>query len=458
MLSQLGACVDELLALDATGEDSASLLRSLPMIEAQLSRLRHAQLVRAAELTERKVPAELGFRGVSQFLQASLRCAAPAAKELAAAMTWFSPRHALTGEPLQPLLPEAARAMAEGQISPTHAKVIAEALDGLPVGVRALRGGEVETTLVELARTRDPRSVAILAERIAAQLDPDGPAPAEADRRDRSRRRLHLNRLGDSGGELTGLLTPACRAIWETVLTPLAVKPCGDALGEDPRMPAQRMHDAFEQAGKLLLASGELPDSAGAPTTLVLTMTVDQLEERAGAATVHHGGALSIDEALRLAAEAKMLPVVLSGTGGIMSYGRGRRLASPAQRQALFARDRGCTFPDCSKPAARSEIHHITDWAKGGETSIDSMTVTCGYHNSEAPRQGWKALMIKGIPYWQPPGWRDPDRKPIRNYLHFPELLLVANPERAVADLQEPDRDGGSLPRGHPSGSPPPRT
>ncbi|HJQ02562.1 MAG TPA: DUF222 domain-containing protein [Jatrophihabitans sp.] len=165
----------------------------------------------------------------------------------------------------------------------------------------------------------------------------------------------------------------------------------------------------------------------GCPTTqacraLIITMTLTDLERRAGRATTHHGGTLSIDEALRLAAEGKMLPEILTDTGGILAYGHGRRLASVGQRKALFARDRGCTFPGCTRPAAQSEIHHTTDWATGGRTDLSSMAIACGYHNNQAPKAGWRTIMINGIPHWQPPPWH-PQQEPQRNYHHHPELL-----------------------------------
>ena len=117
-----------------------------------------------------------------------------------------------------------------------------------------------------------------------------------------------------------------------------------------------------------------------------------------------------------------MLPEILSDAGGILAYGNGRRLASTGMRKVLFARDRGCTFPGCPRTAAQSEIHHATDWAKGGKTDLDNLAIACGYHNAEAPKQGWRTVMIQGVPHWQPPAWH-PIQQPQRNYLHHPELL-----------------------------------
>lgn len=183
------------------------------------------------------------------------------------------------------------------------------------------------------------------------------------------------------------------------------------------------MHDAFEEAGRRLLATGELPETAGLPSSLIVTIDLCDLESRIGIATTHHGGTLSVDEALRIAADGALIPAVLGDTGEIIDFGRGRRLASRGQRRALFARDRGCTFPGCSKSAAQSEVHHATEWIKGGRTDVASLAIVCGYHNNEAPRQGWQTLMLGGIPHWKPPKWRDPEQRPRRNYLHHPELI-----------------------------------
>ena len=99
----------------------------------------------------------------------------------------------------------------------------------------------------------------------------------------------------------------------------------------------------------------------------------------------------------------------------------------PAKRKVLFARDRGCTFPGCPRTAAQSEIHHATDWALGGKTDLDNLAIACGYHNAEAPKMGWRTVMIDGIPHWQPPSWH-PVQQPLRNYLHHPELLSPTTP------------------------------
>ena len=178
---------------------------------------------------------------------------------------------------------------------------------------------------------------------ILAFLHPDG--TLTPDRVHRADRDVALRRHPDGSGDVRAHLTPACYALWETILEPLARKRPDDGCGPDLRSPGQRRHDALEDAAKRLLRTGELPSTAGVVTTLMITITLHQLETRAGQATTGHGGQISIAEALRLAADGKALPVVLNAAGGILAYGRARRLASPAQRLALMARDKGCTFP-----------------------------------------------------------------------------------------------------------------
>ncbi|HEX4726408.1 MAG TPA: DUF222 domain-containing protein [Jatrophihabitans sp.] len=358
---------------------------------------------------------------------AQVRCTRTEARKRAQAVERFGAWRALTGETLEPVYPATAGAFADGVIGVEHAAAIADIVEAIPVADRVEHAEQVEATLLEHARTSDPRTVKLLGQRILAHLDPDGPTPDEH-RLQQAHRRVDLNRLPDSTGLLDGRLTPTCQAIWEAILTPLAARRPDDALGPDQRTPGQRLHDAFEEAGRRLLATGNLPDHAGLSAQLIITMSLTDLERRAGRATTHHGGTLTIDQALKLAAAGEALPAVLDDAGGILAYGRGKRLASAGQRKALFARDRGCTFPGCTRTAAQSEIHHTTDWALGGRTDLKTMAIACGYHNNEGPKQGWRTVMLNGIPHWQPPPWH-PDQQPVRNYFHHPELLNQPSPD-----------------------------
>ncbi len=133
----------------------------------------------------------------------------------------------------------------------------------------------------------------------------------------------------------------------------------------------QRLHDGFWQAGMRLLNSS-LPAAGGVPTTILLTMSIDQLESRTGVVTSAHGGTLTVEQAVRLGVEANVIPVMFTDTGGIHSYGRKRRFATVGQTYAMYARDLRCTFPGCDQPAAWCERDHAPGWSDGGETNIDA--------------------------------------------------------------------------------------
>ena len=46
--------------------------------------------------------------------------------------------------------------------------------------------------------------------------------------------------------------------------------------------------------------------------------------------------------------------------------GRQKRIATADQRLICYARDRGCTRPNCLEPGYRCEVHHSRDWRLGG--------------------------------------------------------------------------------------------
>jgi hypothetical protein len=125
-----------------------------------------------------------------------------------------------------------------------------------------------------------------------------------------------------------------------------------------------------------------------------------------------------VTQALRLAGEAEVIPVVVDEHGGVLGYGRTRRAATAAQRRALAARDRGCVYPGCDHPPDWTEAHHVVPWSEGGTTDAGNMALVCDYHHDHHQRAGWHLTMINQTPWAIPPPWIDPDQTPIRNTIH----------------------------------------
>jgi len=415
ILRQLSDAIDELVALDLTPLDREELLELLRGLETQRRRLPVIDHRLVAELDERGIAGELCVRDTRTLLRDVLRLSPREAKQRARAAVDLGPRRTVTGEPLGPLFPEVAAAQAAGTISSDHARVVIHAVEKLPAPIEAEHGPAVEARLVTEAARFDPETLAKLARRIGDLLDPDGTLADDAEHDRRRTARLVANR--DGSGELHARLTPGALAQWQAVLDPLAAPRPSDADGPDTRTPGQRMHDALADAAQRLLASDTLPVTGGTPATVLVTMTLDQLETRTGLVTTSRGGALSVTDALRIAGEATVVPVVIDREG-VLGYGRARRIATAAQRDALAARDRGCCFPGCDAPPGWTQVHHVVEWIYGGTTDLDNLCLLCGYHHREFERRGWQVTMQDGRPWWIPPAHIDPDQEPIRNSMH----------------------------------------
>jgi hypothetical protein len=89
---------------------------------------------------------------------------------------------------------------------------------------------------------------------------------------------------------------------------------------------------------------------------------------------------LPIETVRRLLCDCSLVTVVEGASGDPLDVGRKQRTASTAIRRALYARDRGCTFPGCHCKRYL-DGHHLRHWIDGGETSTGNLTLLCTYHH-----------------------------------------------------------------------------
>jgi len=73
-----------------------------------------------------------------------------------------------------------------------------------------------------------------------------------------------------------------------------------------------------------------------------------------------------------------------------LALGRTSRTATPAQRRALATRDRGCIIPGCGVPAENCQVHHLHEWADGGETDLDNCVLLCWAHHRQVDLRMWR--------------------------------------------------------------------
>lgn len=344
----------------------------------------------------------------------------------------------LTGAPIPPELPALAAAVEAGEVGEDHIRAVCQAVDVLPSSVAAEEVTKAEATLVEHATRVDSGVVTKLGQRIADYLNPDGLFSNE----DRARRRgLVLGRQGPDGmSKLSGLLDPQARAYFEAVdaaVRPGRHLPDGQPEGCDDRTPAQRRHDAFSLAMATAIASKKLGTHRGHPVTVVITTTLAELDQAARAACdssvpmpppAHTGGGsrLPMRDLIAVAAGAiHYLAVFDDHLKRPLYLGRQKRVATADQRLICYARDRGCTRPNCLTPGYHCEVHHAPPWANGGRSNADKLYFACGTDHADAT-EGRQHTVVTDSGRL---GWTDGSGPPEINHAHHPEELLRGDPD-----------------------------
>ncbi len=117
-----------------------------------------------------------------------------------------------------------------------------------------------------------------------------------------------------------------------------------------------------------------------------------------GAGISIDGHVLTPETVRRLACDAEIIPAVLGGDRQVLELGRSRRLVSAGQRTALWLRDRGCTFPGCTIPAAWTRAHHVIHWAAGGATDLGNLALLCQRHHTEVHARRLTATVDRDAP------------------------------------------------------------
>jgi hypothetical protein len=77
-------------------------------------------------------------------------------------------------------------------------------------------------------------------------------------------------------------------------------------------------------------------------------------------------------------------------SGNLLDYGRETYLPPQQLVDFLTARDRTCRFPSCSQPARVTDIDHAQPWEEGGRTSAANLGLLCRRHHRMKTHDGWK--------------------------------------------------------------------
>ncbi len=295
----------------------------------------------------------------------------------------------LVRETARPDLSTVRTAAVSGQISVPTALTVVTEYARLKPRLREEAAPTVLRGLLDMGIADGPKGVRSLRPALLAAHGADGEFQADADTAERlvSLSRPSTDELGALTYQL--ILDPVGAAALEAAIGPLSAPVPGPDGERDSRSPQLRRGQALIEVCRRATSAGDRPPS-GVKTTLMLTMSYDDLAARVGAAMVigsAQGGSLIAPETVRrLACDANVIPTVLGGRGEILDQGRSTRLATPGQLAALWLRDAGCSFPGCTTPAHWCDAHHLVHWAEGGTSDLTNLALLCGRHHSVVHR------------------------------------------------------------------------
>ncbi|GLY00587.1 HNH endonuclease signature motif containing protein [Actinoplanes sp. NBRC 101535] len=363
----------------------------------------------------------------------------PQKENVATANMWMRTRLLITSREAGGLLAQARLLDADptvdalvkaGEVNASQLAVISSVLGELPASLDAESRLQASRLLGDWAPVLDPVELRRAGNRILAHVEPDEGDTAEEERLRRRERDVHAHRyftlspLGDGRISLRGMLDAESAAVVSAALDPLC-SPAGAAAEQaetgEARTPEQRRADALVEICRGMLAGGTLPENGGDRPQVTVTAAFDVLKGELTSGVLDDGEPVSASTVRRMACDARLLPLVMDGPGQVLDAGRTRRLVSGSLRQALVARDRGCTFPGCDRPSRWCDGHHVRPWSEGGTTDLGNVTLLCGYHHRVVhdANSGWEVRMgDDGHPEFLPPPHLDPARRPRRNQFH----------------------------------------
>ena len=327
--------------------------------------------------------------------------------------------------------PDIAAAYQAKRINADAARLIVAFLEKPPPGMPLEAVDSVRAFLLEAAEDNDVRELRVAITRLRDTFDTDDtPASEDTDRNELYTSTTLNGRMavkGDFDAETGEMLLAA--------LSPLSIPRPTDEAGRDNRTAAQRRADGFTEMLRRYLDSGESPDDGGERPHLHLHIQARDLAQRepestdatapdnayffdlfgrTGVGRMPWMGGLTIESARRIACDAVVHPIVMDEHGSPLDLGRSQRTANRKLRRALVARDGGCAFRGCGRPAAWCDAHHIEHWADGGPTDLDNLVLLCRFHHRLIHHSEWEVIMGQDRhPWFIPPARIDPLRRPI---------------------------------------------
>ena len=331
-------------------------------------------------------------------------------------------------------------------------------------GVTAESLAKAAATLLEEARSLNADELFKAARRLRDELD----AAGIADRERAIYKARALRRVRRANGLSRYILDPDLETaawlddVYDKLTSPRRGGPrfvdpadqaWAKAITDDDRSTEQYTHDAFTMLLRLGVdadqnASHKITGSR-APAVRIL-ISADRLTARSGPGRIEGSDTpVSIDTVERTICTSGTLAIAFDPSGQPVDLGREARLFTARQKIALAARDGGCMWTGCDRPASWSEAHHINQWERDhGRTDLADGILLCRYHHLLLHNNHWE-IFRRNEAYWLvPPPEVDPTQSP----------RPLPSKSAALDDLRADRRRRDSMPPDQSESEPPAET
>ena len=291
-------------------------------------------------------------------------------------------------------LPNTISALSSGEISTSHATVIArETATAIKNGLSEEAVFRVEQTALAHAEFHTPGQVASKVKTTIAKLAPE--EFEEIVDRARDTRRVSCYPEADGMATVVAIL-PAedAQAVMKSIEAYILKRNQDDELDAEWSMLSADMKraDALTHIASQALAS-MADDVRPHRRPITISVAIDLptllgLAENPGQLAGY--GAIPASVARRLAADGNWQRFISDPTtGNLLDFGREKYTPPQELVDYLLARDRICRFPGCRRTGQSSDIDHAHSWESGGETNPTNLGLLCRRHHRMKTHGGW---------------------------------------------------------------------
>jgi hypothetical protein len=282
-----------------------------------------------------------------------------------------------------------------GELSPRHAKLLADTLKHLTGDER----DRAERLLLEAAGREDATTFGATCRRLLAQLDHD--AAMDQEQRRHARRSGRMSKTDDGMLAIHALLSGLDA---ETVATAIHAFRRPDP-PDVSRSPEQATADAIVDMAAAALRAAQAPAKHGIRPHVTVDLDYQTLLAQAGVAETVWMGPLPFGEIRRLLADCGISRLLVDPDSTPVEAGPETRNVPNGLYRGLLRRDRGCIGAGCDTPAAWCDVMHLDHpYRFQGRLSLSNAALGCKLHHRRYDLAGWQITWQHGRPVLHPPG------------------------------------------------------